>query len=47
MIKEGRILKDDFSFLLLFKVSGDRLSFAKPHSSHTQKLTQKQPELVW
>jgi hypothetical protein len=31
VVKEGRIFWDYLSFLLLFKVSGDRLSFAKPH----------------
>jgi hypothetical protein len=29
VVKEGRIFQDDLSFLFLFKVSGDRSSFAK------------------
>jgi len=31
VVKEGRIFYDHLSFLLLFKVSGDRSSFAKLH----------------
>jgi hypothetical protein len=31
VVKEGRILKDDFSFLLPFKVFDVKSSFAKPH----------------
>jgi hypothetical protein len=32
VVKEGRIFWDYLSIILLFKVSGVRSSFAKPHS---------------
>ena len=43
MVKEGRILREYLSFLLLFKVSGVRSSFDKilvlPHSETTPEAT--------
>jgi hypothetical protein len=39
VVKEERILKDCFLFSLLFKGSGDRSSFAMPHSLQSPETT--------
>jgi hypothetical protein len=39
VVKEGRISLDHLSSLLLFKVSGHRSSFAKPHSLPSPETT--------
>jgi hypothetical protein len=39
VVKEGRILLDYLSFLLLLKESGDTSSFAKPHSLPSPETT--------
>jgi len=38
VVKKGRILKNDFSFLLPFRVSGVKLYFAKPHPFPFQEI---------
>jgi len=38
VVREGRILKNDFSFLVPFRVSGIKLSFVKPHPFPFQEI---------